>query len=904
MRSVFYFYKMHGFIKEVINKIIISNGTDISKVIIILPNKRSRIFLKQEISKIAKKTIFSPLIYDIEEFMSLVSGINKISDTELLFEFYNIYLNQTKKDDQQTFEEFISWAKTLLRDFSEIDRELCDTVSLFDYLNAFKDLTHWSNYEEETDLIKNYKEFWGKIKLYHNDLKVKLLNVGMGYQGLIYREACEQILGYTENRKSIKHIFIGFNALSKSESEVIQEIVNSNGEIYWDIDKALISSDYNNASLFIESYLKEWPYYKKNNIEITSNEYKKEKNIQAIGTPKNIGQVKYVGELLHSMGKDELNNTAVILGDEKLLIPLINSIPSNVKNINVTMGYPLKNSNIYSFFYLLINIHTKNQNSFYYKSIISLVSHELISPILNNGLDLREKIRQGNLIYMSKKNIIGLDNENHLIYDLLFSNWTNALDGVSSCLKLINLIKKYYSENPENDFINLELLYHVNKIFLQINNSCEKLDYLKNINSLKIIFKELCEMNTSPFSGEPVKGLQIMGMLETRLLNYKNIIVTSVNEGILPVGNNNNSFIPFEIKKANELQTFKEKDSVFAYHFYRLIKRAQNIWLIYNTEPDAMNNGEQSRFITQIEVEGIHSVNKNILISKTPVKQSVEPSYSKTKLVQEKLNSIVENGISASMLCLYAMDQIKFFETYVLGLREENVEETIAASTIGNIVHDSLEIIYKGYVGKRLKIEDIEKMNKLVSRTVNDVIKNYVREENMNKGKNVIIIETVKKYVERVIEMDRKVVENENDLKIIAVEKEFETNIKDESKKYKIRGKIDRIDQVNGELRVIDYKSGKKLNRRDITIKENEEITKEKGIYNLQLLIYMLATEKKFKGKRIKSGIINLKNISDGVLEGIFNGETSLGSNELNNYKVLIIDLITKILDKNLMFKN
>ena len=726
----------------------------------------------------------------------------------------------------------------------------------------------------------------------------------MGYQGLIYREACEQILSYTENRKNIKHIFIGFNALSKSESEVIQEIVNSNGEIYWDIDKALINSDYNNASLFIESYLKEWPYYKKNNIQVTSNEYKKEKNIQATGTPKNIGQVKYVGELLHSMGKDELNNTAVVLGDEKLLIPLLNSIPSNVKNINVTMGYPLKNSNVYSFFYLLINIHTKNQNSFYYKSIISLVSHELISPILNNGLDLREKIRQGNLIYMSKKDIIDLDKENHLIYELLFSKWTNAVDGISSCLKLIDLIKKYYSENPENDFINLELLYHINKIFLQINNSCEKLDYLKNINSLKIIFKELCEMNTSPFSGEPVKGLQIMGMLETRLLNYKNIIVTSVNEGILPVGNNNSSFIPFEIKKANELQTFKEKDSVFAYHFYRLIKRAQNIWLIYNTEPDAMNNGEQSRFITQIEVEGIHSVNKNILISKTPVKQSVEPSYSKTKLVQEKLSSIVENGISASMLCLYAMDQIKFFETYILGLKEEKIEETIASSTIGNIVHDSLEIIYKGYVGKRLKIEDLEKMNKLVSTTVKDVIKNYMREENNNKGKNVIIIETVKKYVERVIEIDRKVVENENDLRIIAVEKEFETKIKDGSKKYKIRGKIDRVDQVNGELRVIDYKSGKKISRRDVTIKENDEITKEKGIYNLQLLIYMLATEKEFKGKRIKSGIINLKNISDGVLEGIFNGETSLGSNELNNYKVLIIDLITRILDKNLMYKN
>ena len=515
MRGVFYFYKMHGFIKEVINKIIVSNGSDISKVIIILPNKRSRIFLKQEINKIVKKTIFSPIIYDIENFMSIVSGINKISDTDLLFEFYNIYLNQTKKEDQQTFEEFISWAKTLLKDFSEVDRELCNTDSLFDYLKAFKDLTHWSNYEEETDLIKNYKEFWGKIKLYHNELKTRLFNIGMGYQGLIYREACEQILSYTENKKSIKHIFIGFNALSKSESEVIQEIVSNNGEIYWDIDKSFLNSDYNNASLFIESYLKNWPYYKNNNIEIVSDEYKKEKNVQVIGTPKNIGQIKYVGELLLSISPDEINDTAVVLGDEKLLIPLLNSIPSNVKNINVTMGYPLKSSNIYSFFYLLLNIHAKNQNSFYYKSIISLVSHELISPVLNKGVDLRKKIRDENLIYMSIKDIIEIDNENHTIYKLIFSKWKNANDGVSSCLELIEFIKKKYSKNPENDFINLELLYHINKIFLQIKVSCEKLDYLKNISSLKILFKELCEMSTSPFSGEPVKGLQIMGMLET-----------------------------------------------------------------------------------------------------------------------------------------------------------------------------------------------------------------------------------------------------------------------------------------------------------------------------------------------------------------------------------------------------
>ena len=189
---------------------------------------------------------------------------------------------------------------------------------------------------------------------------------------------------YIESSPAQKHIFIGFNALSKSEAEVIQEIINYNGEIYWDIDKTFLKSDFNNASLFIESYLNKWNYYKKNKVKIISDSYRKEKNIFAIGTPKNIGQVKYAGELLASMGEDELSKTAVVLGDEKLLIPLINSIPDNVKSMNITMGYPLKNSNLFSFFYLLIKIHSKNQSNFYYKSIISILSHELISPIIEN----------------------------------------------------------------------------------------------------------------------------------------------------------------------------------------------------------------------------------------------------------------------------------------------------------------------------------------------------------------------------------------------------------------------------------------------------------------------------------------------------------------------------------------
>ena len=894
---------MHDFIKNVVQEIFADETSNISDYIIIIPNKRSKVFLRKEISNIAKKTIFSPKIYDIDDFMSMISGFEKISDTELLFEFYDVYLKNTIAD-QETFDEFISWAKTLLKDYNEIDRELCDTDSLFDHLKAFKDMTHWSNYENETDLIKKYKEFWGKIKLFHKDLKTRLFNKRKAYQGLIYREAFERIHNYLESSPAQKHIFVGFNALSKSESKVIQEIIHFNGEIYWDLDKTFLNSDFNNASHYIASYLEKWVYYKKNKLKILSNSYKKPKNIFAIGTPKNIGQVKYAGELLASMGPGELTNTAVVLGDEKLLIPLINSIPNNVKNMNITMGYPLKSSNIFSFFYLLIKVHSKNQSDFYYKSVVSILSHELISPIIDNETDICKKIKEENLIYISKNKIIEIDEVNIKIYELIFSKWKDIPEAINSCIKLIDLIKKYYRENPQSDFISLELLYQINKIFLQMKLIIEKYNFIKNVNSLKLIFKQLCEMNSTPFNGTPVKGLQIMGMLETRLLNYENIIILSMNEGLLPMGNNNSSYIPFEIKRQNNLQTFKEKDAVFAYHFYRLIQRANNVWLTYNTEPDGMNSGEKSRFITQIEVENIHKIQNQILISKTPVKIKTDEVYFKTKVVENKIKELIKKGINASILCLYVLDKIKFFEYYILGLQKRKVEETIASSTLGNIIHDSLQELYEDLIGEEINEDLLKEIKNEVNKTVMEISTNYVKEKNIQKGKNVIIIETAKRYVESVIELDIKELRKGNNLEIVSIEEKFNIEVGENEEKYIIKGKIDRVDKVNGQLRVIDYKTGKKIYKNELIIKNIKDIKKADGIYNLQLLIYMIAMNKKHKYENIKCGIVCLKNMKDGVLEGQFEGHEELRELELRKYQNDIIDIIKEILNKDIAMKN
>ena len=583
---------------------------------------------------------------------------------------------------------------------------------------------------------------------------------------------------------------------------------------------------------------------------------------------------------------------------------MINSIPSNVKDINVTMGYPLRNSNVYSFFNLLLKIHSKGHKTFYHRYIKSILSHELINPILIKDIDITSKIRKENLIYLTQEELIDMDKSNDFIYQLVFSQWESPIDGITSCIKLIELLKRYYSQNIKSDLIDIELLYNINKIFLQIKLVSEKYNYLKNINSLRAIFKELCEMSATPFNGEPVKGIQIMGMLETRLLNYDNIIITSMNEGILPSGNKNNSFIPFQIKKDNDLQTFKEKDAVFAYHFYRIIQRAQNIWMTYNTEPDAMNNGEVSRFITQLEVENIHKINKSILIPKTPVIKKYKESYIKSEVIIKTLNELVENGISASILSLYVLDKIKFFDSYILKINEKKIEETIASSTLGNIIHDILEDIYKPYQGKKIFEKELNEMNNNVNTALEKISKRYVMKKNLIKGKNVIIIETAKKYVERIINLDREAINNGNTLKILLIEKRFNTIVEYENREYRFKGKVDRVDEYNGVVRIIDYKSGKKLYKKDVEIKNIEEIKTEKGIYNLQLMIYALGLHEEIGNKNIKSGIISLKNMKDGVLEGKCAGETQFTEDNLNLYKKEIFGLIDDILNKDMVIEN
>ncbi|MBT8296593.1 MAG: PD-(D/E)XK nuclease family protein, partial [Gramella sp.] len=373
---------MESFIREVLQKLKTSD-TPLSEITFILPSKRAGSYLIKELAAISDNTFFTPTIYSVEEFTEVISGLEPIDNTISLFEFYDVYKNLTPPEDTEDFETFITWAQSLIQDFNEIDRYLIDHKPFFDYLSGIQDIKHWYLQEEKTDLIKRYLKFWKNLPGYYEELSKVLIAKGQGYQGLVYRKASENIHSYIAQNDS-KHVFIGFNALNSSEQHIIQKLLKvQHAEVYWDMDEVFYKDPSHAASLFLRDYLKDWEYYQDNSYEQFSHYYAKEKNIEFIGVPKNIGQAKYVGEILTDLGKDQLENTAIVLGEEELLLPVLNSLPPEIEELNITMGFPIKNAPISSLFESLFQIHINNTGDYYYKDVTSILNHPTLNPLLD-----------------------------------------------------------------------------------------------------------------------------------------------------------------------------------------------------------------------------------------------------------------------------------------------------------------------------------------------------------------------------------------------------------------------------------------------------------------------------------------------------------------------------------------
>lgn len=903
---------MVTFIQETLAKIK-NTYSDISEVTIILPSKRAGGFLMNELKKQASHTQFAPKILSIEEFIEQLSNLSIIDNTELLFKSYQAYQNTAAIKQKDDFETYATWATTLLNDFNEIDRYLVETAPFFGYLASIKTLERWGVSDEKTELIENYLKFWESLPLLYNNIQELLLKENIGYQGMVYREAAANIEHYINSHGNITHLFVGFNALNTAEQYIFQELLETgNTKVYWDTDLSFYEDPKHSASYFIRKYIKEWKYFQNNPPIIHSNNFKQPKHIQLVEVQKNIGQAKYVGELLSELSDEEIKKTAIVLGDENLLVPLLYSLPENVKNINVTMGVALKNFPAVVFFELLFSIHLRDTDNLYYKDILSILNHPLASKFLPNAQSISEKLVKENITHLSSETILGLtENEGKDLLKLLFENWSNDVStAVNSALTIIKTIQ---DKNKVNSVEHL-VLQELKLVFNKIATLNEKYPYLNTIKSVQTLFAELTSTASLDFKGDAYDGLQLMGVLETRVLDFENVIITSVNEGVFPSGKSNASFITYDLKEQFNLPRYSEKDAIYTYHFYRLLQRANNVTLLYNNNSEGLNTGEKSRFIRQLTIGKCenHSIEKRILSPKIQIKPHSQKQIAKTAAVMTRLKEIASKGFSPSALTAYIRNPLDFYFQRILRLNEfEEVEETVAANTLGTIVHDTLEKFYKPLEGEVLTSQDIIEMKSKIDEEVTSQFKRTFKGGTFSKGKNLIIFEVAKRYISNFLDKEIADVEAGNTIKILKIETDLtlEVPIPELEFPVNIHGKVDRVDEYNGHLRIIDYKSGQ-VSQGDVEITEWEDINEDyKYSKAFQVLTYALMMNKEIPVNNAEAGIISFKNLGSGFLKfgkkdkPRSRNKTQLITEEtLDKFTIELKKLILEICDPNIPF--
>ena len=914
MRGVFYFYSMHSFISDVIRSLKLNNK-NFSKLTFILPNKRSCLFFKNILIKELDPPVFFPEIIPVNSFIDELSNLNRLTPIECLFEFYEAYKSNVPINKREPFNLFSKWANKVLKDFDEIDKHLVQPEEVFKYLNAIQDINHWSLNSNPTKAITNHLKFWKDISIYYNSFSNRLLQNKNGSEGLIYKAAAKNIDFYISDNARDEHIFIGFNALFASEAAIIQKLLESGKAlIYWDAEKSFLKSNHHDAGLFMRRYLNDWQFYISNQFNIIGNHYKASKTINIFGTSKQIAQVKYAGEIVKKLikvNKDE--KIALILPDETLLTPLLNSLPIELENINITMGLTLTNSPISSLIGSWFNLHKLSKKEFYHKDVFELLLDPLSSVILSSSRsepvqDLVSKIKLKNLSKLDAEIISQICLRSKDVLGLLFNPCKGAIEALDRILKILGKLKNSFEIRGKENFILQEHIHRFIEIFQQLKNYNNAYGIIDSIKALQELYKELLNMEKIHFDGDSFKGLQIMGVLESRVLDYENVIILSLNEGVFPSGKKYNSFIPFDVRLENDLPTYKERDAIYTYHFYRLMHRAKNIYLLYNTEADNINSGEPSRFIAQLNLEKHHRINHQILMPNIPNTSTFLRKVKKTPQILNRLKEYANVGLSPSSLGQYIRNPIDFYNHRVLGIREEiNLEETIEASTFGSVVHLTLKELYQPYQGKFLEISELSSIKARINTTINKSFQKIYRGGDITKGKNLISAEVAKRYVSNFINMEIGFLERGHKIKLESVEKEISISLEGTGFNFPVflRGSVDRIDSFDGVRRIVDFKTSKVV-QSDLNLIDWATLTTDyksnNKIFQVLTYAYILNGISSINVP-VEAGVISFKNLKEGFLKFTKKDKTMRGGNKLTkvsaeilaNYEIQLKNLLHEI---------
>jgi hypothetical protein len=809
---------------------------------IVLPNKRGALYLKQHLSNVFQKTIWLPVIISAEELVAELSGLQQADSIDLICDLYTVYTEELK-EKAEPFDAFAKWGTLMLQDFNEADRYLVDTNALYQNLKEIREIENWSlNAENLTTTQQDYVNFMHQMgTIYHGFIKV-LLAKRQAYQGLMYRKAVEQFENSQYIHQFEKILVCGFNALNKAETFIFSELVKMKKAVMiYDADNYYVKNESYEAGLFLRKNLSH-NWLKTNRV---IGDYFKEipKHIDIVAVPKQVGQAQVVSHQLQKWlteGKS-LNKMAVVLADESLLFPILNQLPKEVEHVNITMEYPLRLSQIYDLMENLINLHQSTQkagmgSSYYFADVFKILQNSLFKKYyrsFDGGIPLQmiiQRIIDKNYVWINNKVLSDLFESNYLHISELFAPWENSTKGINALAKIIDLFNSSEKEELKLSATEKEYLHVFTKYFNRLQSLVTSHSFLNSLITLKSLYKQIIGSASVPFIGEPLRGLQIMGVLETRTLDFENIMILGVNEGVLPSGKSANSFIPNDLKRFHGMPLYGDKDAIYAYHFYRLLQRASNVLITYNTEHSVLGSGEKSRFITQLQFElqryhSAHTITEKMLSGDSlPASSRNVIAISKTDLnlapILYKLNTDSQfTGLSPSALITYKDCALRFFFRYGVGIKEtEDVEESAEANTQGSILHESLELLYQPFIGRVLTENDIKTCMQKTEETVNLVFQKYFSQKESQFGKNYLQRRVLYEYVNKLLKNDIKLIQdskkNNELLSLIDLERNLSATItlfvNGATTLIYLKGSADRIERLGQKIRIIDYKSSLK----------------------------------------------------------------------------------------------
>jgi hypothetical protein len=922
---------MTYFLEHIAESLYTEFGNTLNRHCLVFPNRRAGLYFLKYLAARIEKPVWVPSILTINELFRSFSSLQIAGNEILLFELYKVY--RRLKKAPESFDEFYYWGDMLLNDFDDVDKYLVDAFLLFRNVLDIKNIDRQFGglTEEQTEIIKRFWtnfnpdkftneksgfiSVWAVLSDLYSDFRNSLKMQNMAYEGMIFREIAECTKDYptSDERWDFIH-FIGFNALNECEKVLMTRFKRAGkARFYWDYDNSYINQGKLNSAGF----------FMRENLKIFGNDMSSgwnydtmlSKGVPAvcrriIDTSSDVAQVKLVSQLLEEIpdiNKDNAHHTAIVLADENLLMAILTSLPENMGDINITMGHPLKQTLIYTFLKHLMDLQrnaaiTEGVVRFGYKDVISILRHSLLSRLLSESdNELIDKIVKTNLTRIPSDHFT----KSEPLSQIFKKPLTPAeLSGYfKDILSLIALNDEKYKDktagssvqsNIRNEFI-YRVVLSINRLETIVNNP----EVSFTTNTYITILDRLLRMQSVPFSGEPLTGIQIMGILETRALDFKNLIILSVNEGILPAVSAGSSFIPFSLREAFGLPSINHQESVYAYHFYRLLQRSENVTFIYNSNSEGIRSGEMSRFLIQMKYEDtlkpdfldLNFEIKPHLNTGERIVRSEEHSRQLVSLFLDKNNT---KSLSPSAINTWLNCRMKFFYRYINGLKEpDNISADIDPAMLGNILHEIMKNLYQPYIGSVLNGEILNGMigNKnFLSGIINEAVNEKFRagRNDSASGNELIVRDVLMTYLLRVLYTDKAL----TPFFVLNLEESFGFVLSFQYDGSQIEiltgGTIDRIDVINGVTRIVDYKTG--------TVSENVNSVNDLFLNDrkkdadgwLQTLLYCEAYLAKNPGSIVRPSVYKIRK-----LNGVFVTDklklkiSSRNETEIDNYQTV-----------------